>query len=102
MVETVAWRPRMLCGFDAALAARRSVVLGLALLGASTPIRAELRVSPQTILLDNPEATQQLLVTHIDSNSRAVDRTRQVTYETSAPRLVRVDATGLVQPLGEG
>ena len=37
-----------------------------------------LRASPQTVLLDSPEASQQLLAIHRDENRRSIDLTRCV------------------------
>jgi len=65
----------------------------------STPAQAALLVSPAAVALDNPEATQQLLVR---SSVSPADLTRQVVYEVLDPKIASVDATGLVQPKGEG
>ena len=54
-------------------------------------------VSPAIVKLDNPEATQQLLVT-LDGS----DRTRAATYEVANPAIALVDSTGLVSPKAEG
>jgi hypothetical protein len=59
---------------------------------------AALRVSPSSVVLDNPEATQQLLVT----SSTAADVTRAVSYESSKPAVAVVDAAGLIQVRGDG
>ena len=64
-----------------------------------SPAQAALQVSPPSILLDNPEATQQILVR--SANSPA-DLTRLATYEIADPKIAAVDATGLVQPKAEG
>jgi hypothetical protein len=65
------------------------------------PISApsKLHVSPQNIALDNPEATQQLLVR---SSDKPADLTRLASYEVLAPQIVTVDAAGLVLPKAEG
>ena len=54
-------------------------------------------VSPSSVKLENPEATQQLLVT-LDAS----DRTRAATYEVANPAIALVDSTGLVSPRAEG
>src|SRR5882724_9524093 len=59
---------------------------------------ASLQVSPSTIALDNPEATQQILV----RSKSSVDLTRIATYDVFEPKIVTVDATGLVQANTEG
>ena len=60
---------------------------------------AALRVSPAAVTLDNPEATQQVLV---NSSESPADITRQARYEVVDPAIAAVDATGLVQPKAEG
>jgi hypothetical protein len=71
---------------------------------------ADLRVTPASIVLDRPEATQQMLVdTPADptldgafDDGRLIDLTRTATYESLAPAIAAVDETGLVEPRGEG
>jgi hypothetical protein len=58
-----------------------------------------LNLSPATITLDNPEATQQVLVR---SSKSSTDLTRRATYETLDPKIAAVDAVGLVQPKADG
>ena len=58
-----------------------------------------LQVIPSAIVLDNPEATEQVLVHSIFKN---LDLTRRSTYEIVDPSIAAVDATGLVQPKREG
>jgi hypothetical protein len=62
---------------------------------------ATLHVSPAAVVLDNPEATQQVLV-HTAQGQRRVDLTRQATFEVLDPTIAAVDAAGLVQPKAEG
>ena len=64
-----------------------------------TPAHAALLVSPSAVVLDNPEATQQLLVR---SSAVSADSTRQATYQVLDPGIATVDAAGLVQPRAEG
>ncbi len=71
-------------------------VLPAFLLGVS-PAFAALAVSPAAVLLDSPEASQQLLVT-----LPTADGTRSATYEIADPAIAAVDATGMVTPKGEG
>jgi hypothetical protein len=64
------------------------------------PLQAsQLQVSPASVLLDNPEATQQLLVR---SPTGSADLTRLATYAVLDPQIASVDPTGLVQPRAEG
>jgi hypothetical protein len=60
---------------------------------------ATLRVSPPLIVLDNPEAVQQLLVR---SPTASADLTRRATYEVLDTRIAAVDAAGLVQARADG
>lgn len=60
---------------------------------------ATLHVTPALVTLDNPEATQQVLVR---SPNLAVDLTRAATYKILDPKIASVDHTGLVQVKGAG
>ena len=66
------------------------------------PLGAAPVVTPPSVKLDNPEATQQLLVTAIGPDGKPLDRTRMATYAIANPALAAVDATGLVSPKAEG
>ncbi|HLN33604.1 MAG TPA: Ig-like domain-containing protein [Gemmataceae bacterium] len=79
-----------------------TAVATLATLSLPAPAWADLRVSPPTVILDGPEATQQLLVRISDPKSGQVDLTRRVRYEVANPRIARVDETGLIEPVDEG
>jgi len=61
--------------------------------------QAPLQVSPPAVVLDNPEATQQVLVRSLKLPG---DLTRLVQYQILDPRIASVDATGLVEPKSEG
>jgi hypothetical protein len=63
---------------------------------ASVAMAAPLKVTPEKVLLDGPESTHQLL-----ANSGA-DCTHRAKYEVANPKVARVTATGLVEPVGEG
>src|SRR5688500_3123451 len=54
------------------------------------------------IVLRGDDARQQLLVTDITDSGAEIDLTRAVTYESSPPGIVAVDAGGLVRPLADG
>jgi hypothetical protein len=77
----------------------RATALIWALWGAAAS--GELRISPISVQIDRPEATQQLLVTEHTGTERR-DLTRQVEYAVADPAIVRVDPDGLVHPLSEG
>ena len=53
--------------------------------------QAALQASPSSIVLDNPEATQQVLVR---SSKLAGDLTRVSRYEIIDPKIASVDSTG--------
>ena len=72
------------------------------LLIASGVLRAAPVVTPATVKLDSPEATQQLLVTATGTDGQPVDRTRASTFEIANPALALVDSSGLVSPKAEG
>ena len=63
---------------------------------------AEIRIMPERIELDRPEASQQLLVFDHSSPGRAQDRTREVRFEVSPPGIAQVDSSGLLRPLSDG
>ncbi len=67
----------------------------------AAPLSAEIRVSPAHVVLDRPEASQQLLVTELaDQTTR--DRTRDVAFAVRNPEIVSVNERGVVFPLREG
>jgi hypothetical protein len=79
---------------------RGTLALGLWALVASSAAHAQpapLQVTPTKIALDNPEATQQIL-----ARSSVGDLTRTAAYEVVEPKIVAVDATGLVRANAEG
>ena len=73
----------------------------LTLLTAAAPARANVRVSPATVVLDSPEASQQLLVT-IDAAGQPQDGTRSAAYEVADATIATVDSVGMVTPRAEG
>jgi hypothetical protein len=73
----------------------------LTLLAASAWAQANVQVSPSAVALDNPEASQQLLVT-IDAPGQPRDATREATYEVADATIAAVDAAGMVTPRAEG
>lgn len=62
---------------------------------------AQYTVSPTAILLDRPEAAQQVLATDL-SGVAHIDLTRLVEYLSGDPSVFTVDATGLVYPVRDG
>ena len=73
----------------------------LTLLVGFAPTQAALQVSPSAVLLDSPEASQQLLVT-LDATGQPRDVTRSAVCEIADAAVAAVDATGLVTPVAEG
>lgn len=78
-----------------------ALLLGLRGVVGTDTAQAEIKVSPASIELDRPEASQQLLVTK-ESGGKRQDATREAKYEVQAPAIIQVDADGLVHPLAEG
>ena len=79
-----------------------AVLAALTTLGLAPSAFADLRVSPQAVILDGPEATQQLLVSTINPKNDPVDLTRRVRYELANPSIARINDSGLIEPLAEG
>ena len=64
-------------------------------------VRAQITVSPVSILLDRPEASQQILVME-QAGSLRHDLSRTSEYVVADSKVIRVDADGLVHPLSDG
>lgn len=62
----------------------------------------ELQVSPEKVVLDRPEASQQLLVTIPVEGARSRDLTRAVTFQVLPAGIATVDHRGLVRPIADG
>lgn len=60
-----------------------------------------LSVSPQTIVIDRPEASEQVIVTE-QLGTRSYDRTREVQYNVADPGIISIRSDGLIHPLSEG
>src|SRR6266478_6319122 len=58
---------------------------------------ANFQVNPSTIVLDTPEATQQIL-----ARSPTADLTRSAAFEALDPKIAAVDSTGMVRAVAEG
>jgi hypothetical protein len=78
----------------------RIALLFLAYFVLPSPGYAQLRVSPESVILESPEATQQMLV--VEANARRLDRTRDVQMQVTHPNVAQVDKTGLIEARGEG
>ncbi|HQX52762.1 MAG TPA: DUF1549 and DUF1553 domain-containing protein [Planctomycetaceae bacterium] len=60
------------------------------------------RVLPEQISLNSPEATDQLLVFERMEDGRERDVTRETTYSVQSPGVVEISATGRITPLQDG
>lgn len=61
-----------------------------------------LQVSPASVLLDRPEATQQIMVHQADNTGRVIDVTRNASLKIEPPDIATVDDRGLISPLANG
>ncbi|VTS07364.1 DUF1553 domain-containing protein [Tuwongella immobilis] len=70
----------------------------------SLPLHAaELAIVPPKVTLTGPTAQQQLLAVEQDATAVALaDRTATVTWTSSDPGIVRVDASGMLTPVRDG
>lgn len=81
---------------------RLAILLPAGLLVAISRLDAAVRVSPAAVIVEGPEASEQILVFEELADGRTIDLTRSVTYEVIAPQVVRVDTAGMVYPVSEG
>lgn len=65
-------------------------------------VSGQVRVIPERILLDSPEASRQVLVREGVAGGRTNDLSRTVSYEVSPAEIAVVDSRGLVRPLADG
>ena len=78
-------------------------ILTVAMLGfGGRLVAAEIGVSPPSVVLDSPEASQQVLVTEFLSNDRSNDISRSVRYEVTPPGIATIDGRGLIRPVASG
>ena len=63
---------------------------------------AELTVSPEAIVLNSPEATQQILITNIDADGKANDVSRNVVFNVRPEEIAVIDNRGLLRPVSTG
>jgi hypothetical protein len=63
---------------------------------------SELKTSPSEVILDRPEASQQILIWRAIENHRRIDLTRQATLSIEPSEIATVDERGLVRPLKNG
>lgn len=63
---------------------------------------AELRVIPDRVTLESPEATEQILIVARIANGDVVDVTRTATRETASSSIVALSPSGRLSPLNDG
>ena len=61
-----------------------------------------LKVSPSEVILERPEATQQIVVYNADAAGRLLDITRKVSMQIDPPGIAVVDERGLISPVANG
>src|SRR3954471_15492236 len=94
----------LVAGLTSALAAdEKDKAPGLGDPGQLTAIQIETgRLKDGLVTIAGRDAVQQLVVTGVYSTGQTRDWTQKVTYDVSPAGIVRVDATGLVDPIAEG
>jgi hypothetical protein len=81
---------------------RTFLTVGLAVLVSTAGRSADLVVLPGELTLRGPGAAQQLLLVEKSDGRTVADRTSEATFTSSHPRIVGVDASGLVRAAGNG
>ena len=61
-----------------------------------------LRLTPERVLLDGPESSDQILVTGTTTDGQSVDLTGVATYDPPAAELVEVSTTGRMSAVRDG
>lgn len=79
-----------------------NIVMALISAGSVNQTNAAITVSPTHVALDDPEATQQILVYQSAKDGQQNDSTRQATFTFSKPGVAHIDSRGVVRPLKEG
>lgn len=75
------------------------LIVGAAHAGETTP--GALTITPATFVLRGQTARQRLLVTRTE-NGRAIDCTREISFRSDAPAILRVSADGIATPVADG
>ena len=74
----------------------------LCLIGFAGSLRADgLSVFPAAVVLDGPDARQQLVITETASGKHS-DQTTNATYTTNSPGVATVSRDGVVTPVSDG
>ncbi|MCC6511097.1 MAG: DUF1549 domain-containing protein, partial [Pirellulaceae bacterium] len=80
---------------------RLLTLVALLLSGDFVSSAAELQISPSAVILDRPEASQQILIRQTDA-SGSIDLTRQATIRIEPVDVATIDDRGLIRPLANG
>lgn len=67
----------------------------------TTAKSAAISVHPEKVVLSGKRSRQQLLVSGVKEN-QAIDRTRDVHFQSDQPTVIQVNAAGVIQPLANG
>ena len=79
------------------------VICTLTVLGNSPAVDGStLRISPSHVILERPDATQQIVIDREQEGGRRSDITRDVTFHVDPPHIAVVDDRGLVHPRANG
>ena len=66
-------------------------------------VHADINISPEKVVLDGPESTQQILITRIDKKTgNRSDVSNLVKYAITDSKIIRIDSFGLIEPIAEG
>ena len=66
-------------------------------------VHADINISPEKVVLDGPESTQQILITRIDKKTgNRSDVSNLAKYAITDPKIIRIDSFGLIEPIAEG
>ena len=74
----------------------------LSVVGSVVALAEELQVSPSSVVLERPEASQQLIIWQHGSGDRLVDVTRAAKISIEPKHVATIDERGLVRPSSNG
>ena len=77
-------------------------VLAIVVSTSQTLFADSLQISPKSVTLDSPEASQQLLVSMTNAAGRRTDVSREAEFKVADSSIVAVEHGGLLRPRGEG
>ncbi len=68
----------------------------------ATARAADVRLLPSSARLDGPHARQRFIVEEVEGSVGTADLTSKAAFSIDNPRVARVDAAGVVEPVGDG